>query len=272
MLPELLASSYWRYKQDTATFTTWLAHAAALSGYKPKATRCPQPGLREQPGSAKVGTATAKVENVKPGSSTQGRLKGNERKAAKEAADKAKQENTTSSGSQAPSTVKYTVTTAELLRQAEAVAKSPREPRIRLPANLRGIVERAIRARQRCSEWFQKSEVRNPYADKRHDHFIQILRQCLHLLEPNEETKDTTVKHRKQDESESQGKAVFENRFSLLDIDESPEFDPVEDSEVAAAVNEAAKTKTVKGDPEITVYELAGEDEFDEELAFITFC
>ena len=35
MLPEILAGSYARYKEDTNVFTTWLPKAAVACGYKP---------------------------------------------------------------------------------------------------------------------------------------------------------------------------------------------------------------------------------------------
>lgn len=170
MLPEFLAGSYKRYKQDTALFTTWLANTAASCGYKPEATKRQH---SEQPASVKPSAATSysgvpKPANTGPPLPSTGRLKGRERKVAKDAAAKAKKDNGDISESQSPSpsTVKYAITTAELLRQAEAVTQSRARSRVQMPANLRAVVERAIRARQRCSEWFQKSEVHNKYADK----------------------------------------------------------------------------------------------------------
>ena len=52
-------------------------------------------------------------------------------------------------------------------------------------------------------------------------------------------------------------------------MEESPDADPVEVSEVAVAVNIPPKTNASKTDPEIAVSELNDEDEFDDELAFI---
>ncbi|KAL9042108.1 MAG: hypothetical protein Q9214_003882, partial [Letrouitia sp. 1 TL-2023] len=274
MLPEFLAGSYKQYKQDTTVFTTWLAKAAALSGYKPKATKSQQ---SKQPGSAKSLAAaerslaldSATANTALP---TSGRLKGKARKAAKEAADKAERENINESGSQAPSTVKYTITTTELLRQADAVAQSHIKSRVQMPASLRAVVERAIRARQRCSEWFRKSDVHNQYADKQHIHFIEVLEQSLRILEPCVEAEDTAHKPQMQDKPLLERIDSNTNRFSLLKAEENPEVDVSDISEVAAAINETAKTKLSKGEPAVAVYELEGEDEFDEELAFIIFC
>lgn len=58
----------------------------------------------------------------------------------------------------------------------------------------------------------------------------------------------------------------------MLKVEESPDVDPAEVSEISAAINVAQKTKASKGDLEITAYELEDEDEFDEELAFLIFC
>lgn len=274
MLPDFLAGSYERYKQDTALFTTWLAKAAASCGYKPKATKRPhseQRGPTKPPapfGYSEVPKAAISELALPP----TGRLKGKERKAAKDAADKAKKSNDDASESQAPSTVKYTITTAELLRQAEAVTQSRMRSRIQMPASLRIVVERAIRARQRCSEWFQKSDVHNKYADKQHTHFIEILKQSLKILEPCVEAEASAQKQRKQDEPPLEGTTGITNRFAALEVEESPDVDPSEVSEVAAAVNVSQKTKASKDEPVIAVYELEDEDEFDEELAFIIFC
>ncbi len=274
MLPDFLAGSYQRYKQDTALFTTWLAKAAASCGYKPKATKRQH---SEQLGSTKDSAPTGCSEAPKAAIPelalpSAGRLKGKERKAAQEAADKAKEPKVDTSESQAPSTVRYTITTKELLRQAEAVTQSCVRSRVHMPASLRTVVERAIRARQRCSEWFQKSEVHNKYADKQHTHFIEVLKQSMKILEPCVEAEGSASKHRKQDEPSPEGIASVTNRFAALKVEESPEVDPSEVSEVAVAVNVAQKTKASKSEPVVAVYELEDEDEFDEELAFIIFC
>lgn len=203
MLPDFLAGSYQRYKQDTALFTRWLAKAAATCGYKPKASKHEHSNQRGPLNFPIVNLPilTECSDVPKPAISgpslpPTGRLKGMERKAAKDAASKAQKPDIDASESLRPSTVKYTITTAELLLQAEAVAQSSGNSRIQMPASLRSIVERAIRARQRCSEWFQKSDVHNKYADKRHTHFIEILKQSLNALAPCLEAEGFTQQHR----------------------------------------------------------------------------
>lgn len=265
MLPEFLAGSYKRYKQDTALFTTWLANTAASCGYKPEATKRRH---SEQPAPVKTSAATSYSDVPKPA-----RLKGKERKIAKDAAAKAKKANGDISEAQPPSTVKYAITTAELLRQAEAVTQSRARSRVQMPANLRAVVERAIRARQRCSEWFQKSEVHNKYADNQHTHFIETLKRSLKILEPCvEEAERSAGTHGKRAEPSFEGSIKVANSFAALNVEDLLDVDPSEVSEVAAAVNVAQKTKPSKDGPVISAYELEDEDDLDEEIAFIIFC
>lgn len=275
MLPEFLAGSYKRYKQDTALFTTWLANTAASCGYKPEATKRRH---SEQPAPVKSSAATSYSDapepaNTEPALPSTGRLKGRERKLAKDAAVKAKKANGDMSESQSPSTVKYAITTAELLRQAEAVTQSRSRSRVQMPANLRAVVERAIRARQRCSEWFQRSEVHNKYADNQHTHFIEILKRSLKILEPCvEEAERSAETHGKRAEPSFERPISIANSFAALNVEDPLDVDPSEVSEVAAAVNVAQKTKPSKDGPVISAYELEDEDSLDEELAFIIFC
>lgn len=263
MIPDFLAGSYKRYKQDTALFTTWLANAAASSGYKPQATKRPH---SEQPAQVKS------VNSDSPLPSTP-KLKGRERKLARDAAAKAKKPKVDTPKAQLPSTVKYTITTAELLRQAEAVTESRPTSRVQMPAALRAVVERAIQARQRCSEWFQKSQVHNKYADNQHTHFIEILKQSLKILEPCVEEAEPSAKvHGKRAEPLVEGSASISNRFAALNVEDLLDVDPSEVSEVTAAVDVTQKTTISKDGPIVSAYELEDEDDFDKELAFFIFC
>ena len=141
-----------------------------------------------------------------------------------------------------------------------------------MPASLRAVVERAIQARQRCSECFQKAKVHNKYADKQHTHFIEILKQSLNILEPCVEMEGSIKTQGKRTEASVDGSASMSNRFAALKVEDPLNVDPSEVSEVAAAVNVAQKTKTSKDGPVVSAYELEDEDDFDEELAFIIFC
>ena len=92
MLPEILAGSYLRYKEDTNAFTTWLSKAALACGYKPAQRQ----QLKQRPAQQQTPTTTP-------------RLKGKARKEAKAAAAESKK---LSDDFDAPQpTVKYNVTT-----------------------------------------------------------------------------------------------------------------------------------------------------------------
>ncbi|KAL8669911.1 MAG: hypothetical protein Q9168_005518 [Polycauliona sp. 1 TL-2023] len=265
MLPDFLAGSYRRYKQDTTLFTTWLAKAASSVGYRTNWTlnrQAQDPELKPELG-ANQSTQTA----VPPKG---GRLKGKARKAAKDAAaGSSKRPGAEPSGPPSSPTIKYTITTGELLRQAEAVASSHLEHHVRMPATLRAVVERAIRARKRCSEWFRQSGVSNQYADQQHIYFIGILEQSMQILEPciepsgqdpeqgslspeHDETTNSTAKH-----------LSSRNLQESLDVDPADTFDSGSDS---------GKSASAPGADGNNVYELDFEDGFDEELAFIIFC
>lgn len=131
MLPEILAGSYLRYKEDTNVFTTWLSKAAVACEYKPAQRQ----QLKQRPAQQQTPTTTP-------------RLKGKARKEAKAAAAESKK---LSDNNDAPQpTVKYNVTTQELLNQAEAVAKCGKAT-VKLPDSVVRILQRAIGARKRCA-------------------------------------------------------------------------------------------------------------------------
>lgn len=93
MLPEILAGSYNRYKEDTTVFTTWLSKAAIACGYQaPKVLRQDTTYPKKQDS-----------QGLAP------KLKGRARKEAREATKKSKEPS--SSIEPAPSVTKYEVTT-----------------------------------------------------------------------------------------------------------------------------------------------------------------
>lgn len=172
MLPDVLASSYRRYKEDTNVFTTWLSQAAQACGWKP-ATK-PQVTPVESP---TINTPKAP------------RLKGKERKLAQDAA---KAGNQSSNGaakdpkSEALPTVRYTITTGDLLRQTAAVSGWTKE-KIRMPPNVQRILERAISARKRCAAWFQRTDSRNKFSNVSHRYFIDVLQKAADTLRGEDE-------------------------------------------------------------------------------------
>lgn len=165
-LPEFLSGSYRRYKEDTNIFITWLSQASKAAGFKPK--KKPQ-----QP--------TSESSKQNPQASSQ-RLKGKERKLAKEAAK------ANSLPDNAIQTVRYKVTTQDLLRQAEVVTKAGKD---QMPSHVQRVLERAISARERCTQWFENVKARD-HGNAGHRRFIEVLQSILSLL-TRRDPEDNTV-------------------------------------------------------------------------------
>lgn len=168
-LPEFLAGRYRQYKEDTSIFTTWLHRAAETCGYK-------HPATGQQTGNAAKPSPDAVINTPSK------RLKGKERKLAKLAGENVSK--------QPPKvtepvikTVKYRVTTSELLRQANAIAESTSK-RVIMPDGIRSILNRAISARQRCAEWYARVGMPNR-SDQGHIYFIDTMQTILELLSWN---------------------------------------------------------------------------------------
>ncbi|KAH6676318.1 hypothetical protein B0J14DRAFT_615901 [Halenospora varia] len=83
---------------------------------------------------------------IPPSSKSIRKKKAKARKVAREI-ENAKQENAN------PEAIRYTITTRDLLEQAQVVAG-----RVEAPDGLRHGLRRAIQARQRCAEWFRTSK------------------------------------------------------------------------------------------------------------------
>ena len=207
MLPEILLASYKRYKEDTNVFTTWLSKAAFACGFKSTDVK-PQGQSRKEPPK----DAVSKLSG--------GRLKGKARKEAKATAS-----NDKSSQNQASlptPTVKYTMTTKDLLRQAELVAKSSKT---QLPANVLRMVERTIHARQRCTSWFQTVKAKESASTDQHVHFTNILEKALDILRRSLASIDgskepsTAGLQAEQSKSSNISNEDLNNRFGALEIE-----------------------------------------------------
>ncbi|KAI1135835.1 hypothetical protein F5Y05DRAFT_421213 [Hypoxylon sp. FL0543] len=235
MFPDSFVGCYAQYKKDTSVFTTWLGHAAQACGYEPK----PAPG----------------AEAVPPQ-----RLKGKARKAAQKAA---KQDD--EFGKQKG---KYTVTTEELLVQAQTVDRH--QANIRMPPAIKESLQRAIEVRQRCANWNKEADQNSQDPNQKgHRYFIKVLEDILKMLgtvikEPEavEESKP-----RKKLTKEDKAQIELRNRFSHLSVE-----DVDESFELTAAQVASASTKT-KNDPQprpADIFELEAEKEFED--SFAAFC
>lgn len=137
MLPPSLAGSYQQYKEDTTVFTTWLAKTAIACGYKmPSQTLAESSVLSETVNSIPIKRRKGKAREVPVDSSNE--------------------------ATESRQSVTYTVSTRELVKQAEVVAENRKRG---IPQRLKRVVKRAIDVRQRCADWYKLSEVTNAYSD-----------------------------------------------------------------------------------------------------------
>lgn len=177
MIPDALAGSYQRYKSDTNVFTTWLAKTAETCGYTAPKTTVQASGSGSASASASTSTsASASATPPDPSKSLAEQLR---EKAAKKAAKK-EQKKQADSQPTTP-TVKYSVGTQDLVRQAEIVSRNI--ARIKIPDTVLQVVGRAIRARKRCTAWFQKTGLEDESTET-HQHFIGILENVVQILSP----------------------------------------------------------------------------------------
>lgn len=164
MASGLLKDTYKQYKEDTLTFTTWLSQAAKSCGWKP-ATQLYASPIPNQ-------------DDIAANATKGPRLKGRDRKLARDAAKSVPISNTESVPQ---TTVKYAITTTELLQQATIVAKAKKS---KFPDGVQSVLERAIGLRKRCAAWFRETDQLNKYgsSNEGHQHFIDILEKAAQLL------------------------------------------------------------------------------------------
>ncbi|EME79943.1 uncharacterized protein MYCFIDRAFT_176941 [Pseudocercospora fijiensis CIRAD86] len=159
VLPDILASSYGRYKEDTNLFATWLTKAAQATRYE-----------------------TAKTQPAAP-VMTSPKSKGRARMLAKKAATESGKVNGAPSPKattpeQPRPAARYMVGTVKIIRQAEAVAASTKY--FQLPTPILQAVERAIPARERCTRYFRTGTqaAKDRASDEKHDRFTEVLRKA----------------------------------------------------------------------------------------------
>lgn len=255
MLPDFLAGSYKRYKEDTDVFTTWLAKAAQACGYSPNASKQDSP-KQKQPAAPVIAP----------------RLKGKARAAAKKAVkeDGAGQSRPDPSGTTAR-TARYAISTQDILKQAEAVANAAKKG-LQLPAEVANVVERAIAARSRCTNWFRtitKATGGSGQDDEKHAYFTNILSTALRTLKPVTADSAESTGAAKPASVNKQGDSAIDtlhNRFNLLNVEE-----PSEVVDMSAAKVESVRKPTRNEKPEEDrIYELLLD--FQEELIFESYC
>ncbi|XXH01861.1 hypothetical protein Hte_008223 [Hypoxylon texense] len=186
-------STYKQYKEDTEAIAGWLAYNSRRCGYQLDGPLPPGPA-------------------VAPSS----RLKGKARKQARSAGAK-------------PATAKtilkpqYAINVSDFSRMAKAIADF--KPKVDIPKALDNLFSRAIDARRRFTEWYQRSSHGEEGSNKRHAHFTGVLNSAWEILRPFEPARTSHVKKRPADAPKSEPVVALANRFSKLEVEQSHEVD-----------------------------------------------
>ena len=256
MIPELLHSSYQRYKEDTNVFTTWLSQAARACGFKLAGKK------REK---AQLPEPSTGLKPIAP------RLKGKARKDAK--AQATSSTNNQGGPSEEPKPVqvsKYEMTTRNLIEQAEAVGSSGK-PNLHMPMDVLRVARRAINARKRCTNWFKETESKDEASTQGHAHFTAVLEQALDLLKPcyNKESLSSDYKPISQKRAQTFDDDLT-NRFRMLQVEDKDNDMDITAPEITVQPKGTSKKTQSKALSEREVWELA--EEFHIEIGFIIFC
>ncbi|KAI0133331.1 hypothetical protein F4776DRAFT_671349 [Hypoxylon sp. NC0597] len=245
MLPDCLVGCYAQYKEDTKVFTTWLGQAARACGYQVDAQK------------------TAGTSAQTPGPSQ--RLKGKARKAAKKEAE---QKATEAGHIDEVNVVKYAVTTEQLLLQADLVYNN--KANIPMPLAIKASLERSIKIRRRCSEWFERngSNIAETTKDG-HLNFIKVLETILEKLSSQVNQPKAEGNRKTSAKSARAGNADVElqNRFSQLTVDYIDDSFELTATQVAITTTKKAKGQQPRS---VDVFELEAKKEHDK--VFAIFC
>ena len=251
-------SSYQAYKKDTAILLQWLSDTAEKCGF------ASQIQTREEP--------------PKPSQ----RLKGKDRKKAKDAAAKKDSQHDDQPKEAASSREKRKVSIKEFLSQAKAITSS-RNPLVPVPDRIIKAGLRAISARRKCATWFRSHFAHSGPSNEEHWFFIELLEDIMTILSANYDL-PTPSKPTKTQETGSntappttatspgKSKKTLENLFGILDLEEPAatsenerDAQPKEQSPSDARSSQIAK---------VTIdFEVEDEKEFAGENAlFAAFC
>lgn len=67
------------------------------------------------------------------------------------------------------------------MKQVAAVGQAA-AAKVRMPVQVRRVLERAITARLRCTEWFEAAHVESRRSNEGHMHFTRVLQNALDML------------------------------------------------------------------------------------------
>jgi hypothetical protein len=196
MPPVPLLGLYKQYKTDTDAVASWLASTAKSVGFSPK-----QLSSSHSSGPAATGTHPAS-----------GRLKGKQRKQAKEAAKNP-------SESAAP---RYTVAIKDFVPLARFIAEHQR-PLFKVPHELSATLRRVISCRSAFGGLLGKyGMTTDSETNKKHDHFLQTLRSVQETLQPLMQD-DSPTEPPPKPEKITRADDRFINRFGQLSVHEPSE-------------------------------------------------
>ncbi|KAI4645148.1 hypothetical protein J4E93_005948 [Alternaria ventricosa] len=181
-----LSTTYRQYKKDTEYIAGWLVEASKKIGFSLNSGPAPTPAESQ-------------------------RLKGKDRKKAKEAAKE--------SAKSQPSA--YHIRTVDFIPIAEAIAKQAKK--VKVPSPLLTVFGRAIKARKEAQAWYKSAKLE----DEGHNHFINILSRVQEILRP------LVPVARAVKPEKSNG---VDNRFKKLTVEEVADTSPKEKVERQATL------------------------------------
>ncbi|KAI0893983.1 hypothetical protein F4806DRAFT_503754 [Annulohypoxylon nitens] len=197
------ASAYLSYKDDTRVFLSWLGQSSERYGWKSRQAR------------------KEAVPTVQIAVKSSGRLKGKERKKAKEEAELKAKELLEEAQKAASKTI---LSVAEVIEQIElvdqAITRKKEEP---MPFTVWKALQRSIKARERFSRSYKSSKSCSDDKLESHDHFIDVMKKAICLA------------HGKYDKGHQKKLSVNDmnqeytlqdiNLFECLEVDDLSEFD-----------------------------------------------
>ena len=181
---------------------------------------------------------------------------------------------------EAPSTVKHTIRTQDLLRQAEIVSQNRK---IKVPDAIIHVVKRAVNARKRCAEWFVQTGIDNGRSNAGHEHFIEILEKAMTILQSESSTSDTKKSRDPTAGTQSvpskpttkplQDLSGLSNRFSNLEVEDTEDIVETESNiQTVSPANISQKTAPKSAQTKaIDVFQLEHDDAYDRNFGIFCF-
>ncbi|KAH9908419.1 hypothetical protein F4778DRAFT_795844 [Xylariomycetidae sp. FL2044] len=201
-------ATYKQYKADTEYIAGWLAMNAQNCGYN----------------------VATPLSNASPTPAATTRLKG---KARKQARNAAKPVVTESAGT----TTKYTIRVSDFNPMAKAIAEF--RPKVNIPKALDNLFNRAIEARNICTQWYRENAHGDSESNDRHVYFTNVLKTAWETLRPSEQARTSHInKPAPVVVAQSSEPGTFPsllNHFSGLEIDHTLDLGPKTQSDCSDA-------------------------------------